>query len=590
MLSLFASRSPASKPQPGSSMPPPVPSRLLDVCKLNVSYGAHPAVTDLDLHVDAGEVVALVGESGCGKSTTAMALLRLLPRAAHVRGEVRFEGVNLLAFTEARLSAIRGHRISMIFQEPMTSLNPVLTIGDQVGEALRLHLGMSKRAARARTLELLDLVQIPEPAKRIDDYPHQFSGGQRQRAMIAAAIACDPKLLIADEPTTALDVTIQSEILALLDRLRRDLSMGLLLITHDLGVVADWADRVVVMYGGREMEQQDTRSFMAKPGHAYSRGLQGASLHFGADRHYRSSRLAEVRVKKTPEGGLTFSLETPAAKPDNRKNPADAWPVLVVDKVNTIYQTAEGPRHAVRDVSLIVNRGETVGLVGESGCGKTSLSRTIMRLVESASGRIVLNGADISNLSRKALLPHRRHLQMIFQDPFASLNPRQTVNEILRFALTVQGGLTKSERQTRISYMLDAVGLPADAKHRYPHEFSGGQRQRIGIARALVLKPAMLICDEPVSALDVSIQAQILNLLVDLKAEFNLSMLFISHDLAVVRYIADRVLVMHSGRIVESGDHDAIWLRPVHAYTRSLIASAPGHRRVVELAPDSVPG
>jgi len=569
-------------------MPPAAPSRLLDVRKLNVSYGAHPAVTDLDLHIDAGEVLALVGESGCGKSTTAMALLRLLPPAARVGGEVRFEGVDLLALTEARLSAIRGHRISMIFQEPMTSLNPVLTIGDQVGEALRLHLGMSARAARARTLELLDLVQIPDPAKRIDDYPHQFSGGQRQRAMIAAAIACEPKLLIADEPTTALDVTIQSEILALLDKLRRDLSMGLLLITHDLGVVADWADRVVVMYGGREMEQQATQAFMANPGHAYSRGLQGASLQLGADRHYRSSRLAEVRVKETQEGELTFSLETPSARAGNRTGTVDALPVLVVDKINTIYETAEGPRHAVRDVSLTVNRGETVGLVGESGCGKTSLSRTIMRLVDPASGRILLNGEDISGLSRKALLPHRRNLQMIFQDPFASLNPRQTVDEILQFALTVQGGVAKSERQARISRILDAVGLPADARHRYPHEFSGGQRQRIGIARALVLKPAMLICDEPVSALDVSVQAQILNLLVDLKAEFNLSMLFISHDLAVVRYIADRVLVMHSGRIVESGDHDAIWAHPVHAYTRSLIASAPGHRRAVELAPDSV--
>ncbi|CAN7768477.1 ABC transporter ATP-binding protein [Caballeronia sp. LjRoot31] len=569
-------------------MPPAVTPRLLDVRNLNVSYGTHRAVTALDLHIEAGEVLALVGESGCGKSTTAMALLRLLPPVARVHGEVHFDGVDLLALSESRLSAIRGHRISMIFQEPTTSLNPVLKIGDQIGEALRLHLGMSRRAARARTLELLDLVQIAEPARRIDDYPHQFSGGQRQRVMIAAAIACEPKLLVADEPTTALDVTIQADILALLDRLRRDLSMGLLLITHDLGVVADWADRVVVMYRGREMEQQTTRAFTAKPRHAYSRGLLGASLHLGADRHYRTSRLAEVRVKETPKGELAFSLETPPAKPENQVSSADATPMLVVDHVNTIYQTAEGPRHAVRDVSLTVNRAETVGLVGESGCGKTSLSRTIMRLVDSASGRILLNGQDISSLSRKALLPHRRHLQMIFQDPFASLNPRQTVDQILQFALTVQGGLSKSERRARINHILDAVGLPADARHRYPHEFSGGQRQRIGIARALVLKPAMLICDEPVSALDVSIQAQILNLLVDLKAEFNLSMLFISHDLAVVRYIADRVLVMHAGRIVESGDHDAIWSRPAHAYTRSLIASAPGHRRALERARDGV--
>jgi peptide/nickel transport system ATP-binding protein len=572
--------------------------RLLDVRNLNVSYGAHPAVTGLDLSIGAGEALALVGESGCGKSTTAMALLRLLPAAARVEGEVRFDGVDLQSLPESKLSAIRGHQISMIFQEPMTSLNPVLTIGDQIGESLRLHLGMSKRAARVRTLELLELVQIPNSARRIDDYPHQFSGGQRQRVMIAAAIACGPKLLIADEPTTALDVTIQAEILALLDSLRRELSMGLLLITHDLGVVADWADRVAVMYRGREMEQQPAREFIAQPLHAYSRGLLGASLHLGADRHYRSSRLAEVRVTQTREGALAFSLETPpsrsfeAIKPTSRYNAAntaaDATPVLVVDHVNTVYPSADGPRHAVRDVSFTVGRGETVGLVGESGCGKTSLSRTIMRLVDPASGRIVLNGHDISTLSRKALLPHRKQLQMIFQDPFASLNPRQTVEEILQFALTVQGGLDKRERLTRISRILDAVGLPDGARHRYPHEFSGGQRQRIGIARALVLKPAMVICDEPVSALDVSIQAQILNLLVDLKAEFNLSMLFISHDLAVVRYIADRVLVMHAGSIVESGDHDAIWSRPAHAYTRSLIASAPGHRRTAAPVPDSV--
>jgi peptide/nickel transport system ATP-binding protein len=343
-----------------------------------------------------------------------------------------------------------------------------------------------------------------------------------------------------------------------------------------------------VMYRGKEMEQGNTQAFMAKPEHAYSRGLLGASLHLGAGRHYRNSRLAEVHVKETRGGELAFALETPSARPENRDNAADATPVLVVENVNTIYQTNEGPRHAVRDVSFIVNRGETVGLVGESGCGKTSLSRTIMRLVDPASGRILLNGADLSSLSRKALLPHRRHLQMIFQDPFASLNPRQTVDEILQFALTVQGGVSRDERRARISQILDAVGLPADARHRYPHEFSGGQRQRIGIARALVLKPAMLICDEPVSALDVSIQAQILNLLVDLKAEFNLSMLFISHDLAVVRYIADRVMVMNAGRIVETGDHDAIWSHPAHAYTRSLIASAPGHRRVLEPAADSV--
>lgn len=610
-----------------ASRPPP----LLAVRGLNIAYGGTQAVRHLDFDIAPAETVALVGESGCGKSTTALSLLRLLPPSATVRGSVHFDGTDLLALGESALNDVRGNRIAMIFQEPMLSLNPVLTIGEQVGEALRLHRGLSRRAARARAIELLDMVKLPEPARRIDDYPHRLSGGQRQRAMIAAAVACEPRLLIADEPTTALDVTIQAEILSLLDGLRQALSMSVLLITHDLGVVADWADRVIVMHGGRALEQRATAAFFQAPGHAYSQGLLGASLHLASDKHYRDARLPEIRVQAAqpivqPEAqpiaqasagahadeaseqgadavdAFVFSLETPPAKrferpaaervtrhvpagatsvADHADHAEPSTPLLRVEHLHTTYFTTDGPRPVVKDVSFIVDHGETVGLVGESGCGKSTLSRTIMRLIDPASGRIVLDGQDIAALPRKALLPHRRKLQMIFQDPHASLNPRQTVSQILHFALTVQGTLPAREHGARVAEMIDAVGLPRQALARYPHEFSGGQRQRIGIARALIVRPALVICDEPVSALDVSVQAQILNLLVDLKHEYKLSMLFISHDLAVIRYIADRVLVMRDGAFVEQGDHDTIWAAPRHPYTQSLLASVPGHRRAL---------
>jgi peptide/nickel transport system ATP-binding protein len=553
------------------------PSVLLQVHRLNVDYGAHRAVRDLSFDIAAGESLALVGESGCGKSTTAMSLMRLLPKHALTQGTAHFEGVDLLSAPERRLADLRGSRMSMIFQEPMTSLNPVLSIGTQVAEALVLHRGMSRAAAKKRAIELLDLVRIPEPARRADDYPHHLSGGQRQRAMIAAAIACEPALLIADEPTTALDVTVQAGILRLLDDLRRDLSMALLLITHDLGVVSDWADRVIVMHDGQAVEAGPTREVLDRPRHAYSRGLLGAALDLSADKHYRDARLPEIRAVLSPAGKPDFALHVPerAVRADLSGSNA---PFLSVDHVNTVYATSRGARHVVRDVSFDIARGETLGLVGESGCGKSSLSRTIMRLIEPQSGRIVLDGADIAKLSRRELVPHRQKMQMVFQDPYASLNPRKTIGQILAFALDVQGTVPRRDRERKINAMLDAVGLPASAAKRHAHEFSGGQRQRIGIARALILEPALLICDEPVSALDVSIQAQILNLLCDLKDQFGLSMLFISHDLAVVRYIADRVMVMQDGRIVERGGHDEIWSKPSHPYTRALIASVAGQR------------
>ncbi len=552
-------------------------STLIDIQGLNVSFPGHQAVSNLDLQIRAGETLALVGESGCGKSTTALALLGLLPRHARASGRILFEGRDLLALPERQRCAVRGDRIAMIFQEPMTSLNPVLTLGEQIGEALRLHRGATARAARQRAIELLDLVRMPEPQRRVDDYPHLLSGGQRQRAMIAAAIACEPALLVADEPTTALDVTVQAQILRLLDDLRADLGMGLLLITHDLAVVGDWADRVAVMVAGEKVEEGLASTLLSQPRHPYTRGLLGASLRLDDATHYRQRRLPEIRTRLNPASGRpVFGLVTPP-RVAAANDPAlpDAPPLLQVRDLRVDYSTRQGVKTAVDGVSFQIERGETLGLVGESGCGKSTLSRTLVRLLAPSSGSILLRGADTAQLGRHALAAYRQSVQMIFQDPYASLNPRHSVNDILEAALRIHRVADRHERRRRIAHMLDAVGLPQTALARYPSEFSGGQRQRIGIARALVLRPALVICDEPVSALDVSVQAQILNLLVDLKAEFRLSYLFISHDLSVVHYLADRVLVMNAGRIVEEGPNATLWRDARHPYTRSLIEALP---------------
>jgi peptide/nickel transport system ATP-binding protein len=551
---------------------------LIDIQGLNVAFPGHQAVHGLDLQLRGGETLALVGESGCGKSTTALALLGLLPRHARVSGRILFEGQDLLALSERQRCALRGDRIAMIFQEPMTSLNPVLTLGDQIGEALRLHRGASARAARARAIELLDLVRVPEPQRRVDDYPHLLSGGQRQRAMIAAAIACQPALLVADEPTTALDVTVQAQILQLLDDLRSQLNMGLLLITHDLSVVGQWADRVAVMVRGEKVEEGPAATLLAQPRHPYTRGLLGASLRLDDATHYSTLRLPEIRTRLDPASGRpVFGLVTPDRVPvaANDPIPIGATPLLQVEDLRVQYPTAHGVSTAVDGVSFQIAPGETLGLVGESGCGKSTLSRTLVRLLAPASGRILLRGEDTAQLDRHRLAAYRQSVQMIFQDPYASLNPRHTVNDILEAALRIHRVKDREERRQRIARILDAVGLPRQALARYPSEFSGGQRQRIGIARALVLRPALVICDEPVSALDVSVQAQILNLLVDLKAEFRLSYLFISHDLSVVHYLADRVLVMNAGRIVEEGPNATLWRNARHPYTRSLIDALP---------------
>lgn len=547
---------------------------LLTINDLRVTFPGHEAVRGLNLTLNAGETLALVGESGCGKSATALSLMRLLPDSARLQGEILFDGQNLLTLSDAQMRQRRGNQLSMIFQEPMTSLNPVLSIGQQIAETLHVHQQLTPAAARKRAIELLDLVRIPEPARRVDDYPHNLSGGQRQRVMIAMAVACQPRLLIADEPTTALDVTIQAQILALLDRLRRELSMGLLLITHDLGLVSQWADRVAVMYAGQKVEEAHTAQLFSAPQHPYTRGLLGTSLHMDQDMHYRDSRLPEIHHQQDAQGS-SFTLVTPPPLIHSPRQ-TDQQPLLSLRDIHTEYQTAQGKVSVVNGVSLDIHPGETLGLVGESGCGKSTLSKTILRLLPTSQGSIIFDGEDITHHKESRLASLRQRVQMIFQDPYASLNPRHSIQHILETPLVVHGMGSRTERQRAVREILDKVGLPQRSLERYPHEFSGGQRQRIGIARALVIRPSLVICDEPVSALDVSIQAQILNLLVELKNDMGLALLFISHDLAVVRYIADNVMVMHDGNCVEQGDSYRIWHQPQHPYTRKLIDAVPG--------------
>ncbi|WP_317924709.1 ABC transporter ATP-binding protein [Cupriavidus sp. TA19] len=562
---------------------------LLSLRDLTIRYpgAGRPAVSALDLDIRQGETVALVGESGCGKSTTALALLRLLPASAQASGRILLEGRDLLPLSERDMTAVRGNAVSMVFQEPMTSLNPVLTAGAQIVEALRLHKPLSARAAAARALELLEQVRMPEPARRFHAYPHQLSGGQRQRVMIAIAIACSPRLLVADEPTTALDVTVQAQILELLDTLRRELSMAMLLITHDLGVVSRWADRVAVMHDGIKVEEQATDALFRQPAHPYTRALLGASLSTahgnGEAPHFRTGRLPELRVARRADG-------TPAAfrltQPELRA-PAAATataPLIRIDDLHVVHRNGAHQTHAVRGVSFEIAPGETVALVGESGCGKSTLARAVLRLADHEHGRIEFDGTDLAAIDRRHMRPWRGAMQLVFQDPYGSLNPRKTVGELLGDALQIHGVRDRHVRRERALAMIERVGLPAAALERYPHEFSGGQRQRIGIARALVVRPRLLVCDEPVSALDVSVQAQVLNLLADLQAEYGLACLFISHDLGVVRYIADRVLVMRDGQLVEAGDRDQIWAAPRHSYTRELLAAVPAVPAIAAIA------
>jgi len=608
---------------------------------LDTDAGAVTVVDGVDLELRAGECFALVGESGCGKSMTALSLMRLLPEAGRiVAGSVRLEDEELLTLPEAAMRAVRGRRIAMIFQEPATALNPVLTVGRQIVEVIRRHTALGEGAATQRALTLLDSVGIPDGARRFDEYPFQLSGGLKQRVMVAAALAVDPEVLIADEATTALDVTIQAQILYLLRRLQSERGMAILLITHDLGVVAQMADRVAVMYAGEIVETGTREAFFRAPQHPYSRklfdSLPSAARRGGvlaaipgrvpqAGRVFAGCRFVErcdvaiaachsarpqmlrlddaqsARCHLRGEGRAETRVTQPARQTEGAQaERPDAAPVLDVQDLAVhfplrrgLFRRVVGWVRAVDGISLTLRRGQTLALVGESGCGKTTAGKAILRLLEPAAGRIVLhaeNGAktDLSSLSRGALRPLRGAMQIVFQDPFASLNPRMRVAEILDEGMSSLGvGGNAVARTARAEALLGQVGLGADALGRYPHEFSGGQRQRIAIARALTVSPRLLVCDEPTSALDVSVQAQILNLLRALQAELGLAYLFITHNLAVVEYIAHEVAVMYLGRIVERGPAAELLRDPKHPYTQALLSAAPeidGARKVIRLA------
>jgi microcin C transport system ATP-binding protein len=520
--------------------------RVLDVADLWVRFGAADAVRGVSFHIDDGETLALVGESGSGKSATALSILQLLPypMASHPHGSIRLAGAEVVGAPRHELRKQRGAVASMIFQEPMTSLNPLHTVEVQIAEILRVHRGLDRKHARARVLELLNLVRLPDPEARLGAYPHQLSGGQRQRVMIAMALANEPRLLIADEPTTALDVTIQKGILELLRDLQRQLGMALLLISHDLGVVRAMADRVAVMQRGEIVEQGPVREIFGAPVHPYTKLLLAAE---------------------------------PSGEP---VTPVDRRPLLQVRDLTVGYERGKGwfgkPEQfiAVDGVSFDLAAGETLGLVGESGSGKTTLGLAVLRLIKSR-GEIRCDGADVQQLGKRALKHMRRNMLMVFQDPFGSLSPRLSLQQIIEEGLLVhERALTPAERVDRVCSALEEVGLDPALRHRFPHEFSGGQRQRISLARALVLRPKLIVLDEPTSALDMSVQAQIVDLLRELQARHNLAYLFISHDMNVVRAMASQLIVMRAGRVVEAGPAQDVFADPQSDYTRELLAAA----------------
>ena len=561
---------------------------LVKIENLSVEFktdeGIIKAVKNISFNIPRGRTVGLVGESGSGKSVTALSIMKLIPDPPGkiTGGSIWFENEDLVKKPETRMRSVRGNRISMIFQEPMTSLNPVFTVGDQISEALILHQNMDKKAATTKSLELLDQVGIPHPKTRINSYPHEMSGGQRQRVMIAMAIACEPDLLIADEPTTALDVTIQKQILDLLADLQKKYKMSILFITHDLGVIADIADEVVVMYRGEIVENEKSLKLFTDPKHPYTKGLLACRPRLDRNPH----RLPTVSDFMTEDGQeKAFNRDdininqTKGVRPTNEANPV----VLQIKNVKKHFPLKKGVFgnvlswvKAVDDVSLEVRKGRTLGLVGESGCGKTTLGRTILRLIEPTAGEILYNGTDITTLDRKHLRAIRRKMQIIFQDPYASLNPRMTIGAAIMEPMVIHSlGKNKTERIEMAGRLMEKVGLDRNMLSRYPHEFSGGQRQRICIARALAVEPEFIICDESVSALDVSIQSQILNLLLDLQDELNLTYIFISHDLAVVKFISDELAVMNKGQVVEMADAVQIYENPQDEYTKQLLSAIP---------------
>ncbi|CUW98224.1 putative peptide transport fused subunits of ABC superfamily: ATP-binding components [Agrobacterium fabacearum S56] len=552
---------------------------VLSVRNLTTSFLVDDAwksvVRNVSFDVAPGETVAIVGESGSGKSVTSLSIMRLLsPAFSRIEGEVLLNGRNLLALSEKEMRGVRGNDVSMIFQEPMTSLNPIFTIGRQISEVLIRHKGFSKQQARAETVRLLEKVRIPNAAGRFDEYPHQFSGGMRQRVMIAMALASRPKLLIADEPTTALDVTIQGQILDLIKLLQEEEGMSVLFITHDMGVVAEIADRTIVMFRGDEVETGPTGDIFQRGKHPYTRALLSAVPKLGSMRDRQWPTRFPVLDMKT--GLSTEPVEVAETVASGQT------PVLSVKNLVTRFPIRSGllarqtgAVHAVENVSFDLFQGETLALVGESGCGKSTTGRSIMRLVEPAAGEVSLDGYDVMRLDTVGLRNMRKSVQMIFQDPFSSLNPRMTVGTAISEPFIKHKLGTTKQAKEKTADLLEKVGLTADMASRYPHEFSGGQRQRIAIARALALDPKVIVADESVSALDVSIKAQVCNLLLDLQQSLNLAFLFISHDMAVVERVSHRVAVMYLGEIVEIGPRAAVFDNPQHAYTKKLMAAVP---------------
>lgn len=557
------------------------------------------AVNNVSFTIHKGETVGIVGESGSGKSVTSLSVMRLIPNPPGkiTGGELIYHSdtkgtIDLVTLSENEMRSFRGNEIAMIFQEPMTSLNPVFTCGDQVMEAIVLHQKLSKKEARKRTIELFELVQLPRPEIMFDTYPHQISGGQKQRVMIAMAISCNPSILIADEPTTALDVTVQKTILELLRKIQLQNDMSIMFITHDLGVIAELADRVIVMYKGKIVEQGTVWEIFSNPQHPYTKGL----LACRPPLNKRLSLLPTItNFMKEDESGNLVEVDKSVtdvvdqyvvSREQTEKHHAELYkkqPILQLKNIKTYFpvstsflgKTTQYVK-AVDDVSFDVYPGEILGLVGESGCGKTTLGRTILRLIEPTGGQIIFDGKDITALNKRELREIRKDIQIIFQDPYSSLNPRITIGEAIMEPMQVHGILSSdAERKKRVIELLERVNMSKHHFYRYPHEFSGGQRQRICIARALALNPKFIICDESVSALDVSVQAQVLNLLNELKKDFNFTYVFISHDLSVVKFMSDRMVVMNKGVIEEMGDADEIYSNPRSAYTQKLIGSIP---------------
>ena len=556
----------------------PMTRPIAQIEKLRVEFqtkdGTVVGVEDVSFSINPGETVCVVGESGSGKSVSSLSLMRLVEFGGGkiAGGKLLFERktggqVDLGTTDQDLMRTIRGNEIGMIFQEPMTALNPVFTVGRQLTEGLRLHKGMTKKEAEARALDLLKQVRIPEPERRLKQYPHELSGGMRQRVVIAMALACEPRLLIADEPTTALDVTIQAEILALIDRLKRETGTAVMFITHDMAVVAQMADRVVVMFRGNKVEEGTVEEIFENPQHDYTKALLSAV-----------PKLGEMTGKALPEPMRLLGSTGPAAVPI----PGTDTPLLTVKNLVTrfpvrggLFRRTVANVHAVEDVSFTLNKGRTLSLVGESGCGKSTCGRSILRLVEPLSGSIILDGTDIMALDPSALRRARQDMQMVFQDPFASLNPQMQLSDQVAEPLRNFGTHTGSALSDKVADLFDRVHLPRNFMRRYPHELSGGQRQRVAIARALALNPKLIIADEAVSALDVSVQAQVLNLMMELQADLGLSFLFISHDMAVVERVSHDVGVMYLGRIVELGPRQAVFEDPQHPYTRALMKAVP---------------